>query len=503
MERRLERIDYFMVISVIVVVLCGIFTLYSQEFNVPDAPGKWYRQLIYFLIGLAIMYIMTRINYQFLGSYAFIIYIISIVLLMLTLVEGIGVKPSGHGARSWLDLKFFRFQTSELAKLSTVILLGQYLVIREKEIRHISVLFIPFLIVIIPMVFIILQPDFGTAVSLIPILLAMLFLGGADLMHIGSLVLLGGISLCIPMYLEYTKLTLLPLLSKEVSRVGKNELLTNMNQLGGKIWAVVEGKKAVSDKMTALKDPANLEIIREAMDKVIRENTGGLFQLFSDTSFMLGFSIVLLILSIILFFIKVSQGSNNLRKFYVTLGVIGISLLLAVVVSKKIPFKEYQVIRLTAFVNPEQFRQGAGYQLRASKAAVGSGQFVGKGLFRGEMTEGKIPHVPESSTDFIFASWAEQTGFLGSLILLFFLIAIPLKGLQVSFESKDRFGSLLAAGIVAMIFFHMFINIGIVIGVLPITGLPLSFMSYGGSHLIMSMAAVGIIMSIKTRKHAN
>ncbi|MCX7999339.1 MAG: FtsW/RodA/SpoVE family cell cycle protein, partial [Leptospiraceae bacterium] len=109
----------------------------------------------------------------------------------------------------------------------------------------------------------------------------------------------------------------------------------------------------------------------------------------------------------------------------------------------------------------------------------------------------------ESSTDFIFASWAEQTGFVGSVFLIFVLLAIPLRGLQISYESKDRFGSLLASGIVALIFFHIFINLGIVMGLLPVTGLPLSFVSYGGSHLIMSMIAVGILISIKLRKYAN
>jgi rod shape determining protein RodA len=82
-------------------------------------------------------------------------------------------------------------------------------------------------------------------------------------------------------------------------------------------------------------------------------------------------------------------------------------------------------------------------------------------------------------------------------------MSIPLRGLQISFESKDRFGSLLASGIVALIFFHVAINMGIVIGLLPVTGVPLSFMSYGGSHLLMSMLAVGIILSIKLRKFAN
>ena len=218
---------------------------------------------------------------------------------------------------------------------------------------------------------------------------------------------------------------------------------------------------------------------------------------------MITFGGSLILISAILIGLRITRGSDSLRKYYIPLGVLGISFLFAFAVTKKIPFRENQVIRLTAFINPDQFKQGAGYQLRASKPAIGSGRFVGKGFGHGEMTEGRVPHVPESSTDFIFASWAEQTGFIGSVFLLFFLLSIPLRGLQISFESKDRFGSLLAAGIVALIFFHMAINIGIVIGLMPITGLPLSFMSYGGSHLLMSMVAVGIILSIKLRKHAN
>ena len=103
------------------------------------------------------MILMTRVNYQLLGSYALPIYLISIILLVLTLIPGIGYLPSGRGARSWLKLGPVQLQTSEIAKLSTVILLGQYLVIREREVRNISVLVIPFLIVLVPMVLIILQ----------------------------------------------------------------------------------------------------------------------------------------------------------------------------------------------------------------------------------------------------------------------------------------------------------------------------------------------------------
>ena len=494
-----RKIDYFLIASVFIVVFCGIITLYTQEINVIDGPGKWYKQFFFFLFGLLLMYLTARINYQLLGAYALPIYLFSIFLLGLTLVIG----SQGKGAKSWIKLGPLSFQTSEFAKLSTVILLGQYLVLREREIKKITVLVIPFIIVLIPMALIIIQPDFGTAVSFIPILLAMLFLGGADILHISSLVLFGGITLCIPMYLEYTKLVLVPPLSELLAKTERTEVLSLVTQLGSKIWVLINGQKVQVGDMSYQITPKNLKILQDAADQVIDEHAGFLFRLFSNDNFMLIFSGSLIFLSLVLIFLRLTRGSQELRKYYIPLGVLGISFLFAFGLIKKVPFKEYQVIRLTAFLNPDQFKQGAGYQLRASKPAIGSGRFTGKGFGNGEMTEGKIPQVPESSTDFIFASWAEQQGFLGSIFLLFFLLAIPLRGLQISFESKDRFGSLLAAGIVALIFFHIAINIGIVIGLLPVTGLPLSFMSYGGSHLVISMVAVGIILSIKSRKHAN
>lgn len=497
-EKKIDKIDYFLVITVIIVVICGIITLYTQEIHLTDGPGKWYKQFIFFLIGLTLMYFTSRINYQLLGAYALPIYLFSMVLLILTFALG----HQGKGARSWLKIGAIGFQTSELAKLSTVILLGQYLVLREREIKKITVLIIPFLIVLLPMGLIIIQPDFGTAVSFIPILIAMLFLGGADILHISSLVLYGTITLCIPMYLEFTRLTLITPLSELLVKTQKTEALSYVTQLGSKIWPILNGQKTPIDLNIQI-SVKNIKILQDAAEQVIEDQTSFFYKLFSNDNFMIIFSSGLIFMSGVLILIRLARGNESLRKYYIPLGVLGLSFLSAFIIVKKVPFREYQVVRLTAFINPDQFKQGAGYQLRASKPAIGSGRFTGKGFGNAEMTEGKIPHVPESSTDFIFASWAEQVGFFGSVILLFILISIPLRGLQISFESKDRFGSLLAAGIVALIFFHIAINVGIVIGLLPVTGLPLSFVSYGGSHLVTSMVAVGIILSVKMRKHAN
>ncbi len=486
-------------ISVVIVVLCSVMTLYSQEVNFEDGPGKWYRQLFYFAVGLVVMYFVSRLNYQLLGAYALVIYVFTIFLLIITLIPGIGYLPADRGARSWIKIGPIRIQASEFAKLASVILLGQFMVLKEKDMKNLVVLSIPFLIVIVPMVFILLQPDFGTAVSFLPILFTMLFFGGADILHIGSLLAFGGITLMLPMYVEYSRLTLINDIADFLQRTGKTDLLSVVNRLGGKIWLLLDGKRVEGVNLPS----KTLNSLREAVDQVVEIEGGFLFKIFSNKTLLLTFGVIFLIACLVMVGIRIARGSRTLRQYYIPLGILGISLISAVVVMKIVPFRENQVVRLTAFLNPEEFKQGAGYQLRASKPAVGSGRFFGKGLMNAEMTEGRIPHVPESSTDFIFASWAEQTGFLGSVLLLFFLFSIPLRGLQISYESKDRFGSLLASGIVALLFYHMAINIGIVIGLMPVTGIPLSFMSYGGSHLIMSMTAIGIILSIKSRKHAN
>jgi rod shape determining protein RodA len=440
MEKRLEKLDYILIFCVVVAVTCGIITLYTQEFNIMDGPGKWWRQLIYFFMGMIAMVLMTRINYQLLGSYALPIYLFSIALLVLTLIPGIGYLPLGRGARSWLKLGSIQIQTSEIAKLATVILLGQYLVIREREIKNISVLIIPFLIVILPMVLIILQPDFGTAVSFLPILFAILFLGGADILHIGSLITLGFISLAIPMYVEFTKITLTQPLIDQLVKINNSELVSLVNKVQGKIWLLLKNKSVVIGNIPI--DPPSqklMHVLQEAVDQVMEENTNFFFQIFMNETIMTGFGLILIFISLVLLIIRFARGRDQFRQYYISLGVLGLSIIFASLVIKYIPFRENQVIRLTAFINPDQFKQGAGYQLRASKPAIGSGRFLGKGLTYGEMTEGRVPHVPESSTDFIFASWAEQTGFVGSVFLVFILLAIPLRGLQVSFESKDKF----------------------------------------------------------------
>ncbi len=160
--------------------------------------------------------------------------------------------------------------------------------------------------------------------------------------------------------------------------------------------------------------------------------------------------------------------------------------------------KDYQVARLTAFLDPTSDPDRTGYNLAQAKIAIGSGEFTGKGLFSGTQTNLKF--VPEQHTDFIFTVIGEEFGFAGTGAFLLLFAMFLWRGVRISMMAKDSFGSLLAAGIVSMFAFQGFVNMGMTMGISPITGIPLPFVSYGGSSLIASFLATGILLNIHMRR---
>ncbi len=161
--------------------------------------------------------------------------------------------------------------------------------------------------------------------------------------------------------------------------------------------------------------------------------------------------------------------------------------------------KDYQKKRILTFINPNMDPLGAGYHITQSKIAIGSGMLFGKGYLNGSQT--RLHFLPEQHTDFIFSVFAEEWGFFGSLILITLYILLVLKGLDIAKNSKDKFGCYLALSITVMTFWQVFVNIGMVTGILPVVGTPLLFMSYGGSSLIFTMMSMGILMNIRMRRY--
>jgi rod shape determining protein RodA len=160
--------------------------------------------------------------------------------------------------------------------------------------------------------------------------------------------------------------------------------------------------------------------------------------------------------------------------------------------------KEHQLDRIRVFMKPELDPQGIGFQLLQSKRAIGAGQLVGRGLFQGTQTN--LAYIPEQENDFIFTAIAEQLGFIGGVLVLAAFLVIVWRLLAISANSRDRFGALVAVGFAAMIGFHVFVNVGMTVGLAPVTGLPLPFISQGGSFYISMGMAIGIANSIWLRR---
>jgi len=161
--------------------------------------------------------------------------------------------------------------------------------------------------------------------------------------------------------------------------------------------------------------------------------------------------------------------------------------------------QQYQKDRLLVFVDPSRDPKGAGYNLAQSKIAIGSGGMTGTGLAAG--TQSRFNFIPEPHTDFIFSVLGEQFGFVGAMMLLALYLALLSATLSISASSRDLFGALIAAGLLSMWLFQILENIGMTIGIMPVTGIPLPFMSYGSSFMVTNLAGVGILLSIWSRRY--
>jgi len=204
----------------------------------------------------------------------------------------------------------------------------------------------------------------------------------------------------------------------------------------------------------------------------------------------LGSSMVLLAI----FFVMMFAGGTNIKLLS---GLVVTGILMAPIIW--FSMGSFQKKRILVFLNPKMDPLGAGYHAIQSKIAVGSGGLLGKGLYKG--TQNQLDFLPEQHTDFIFSVLGEEFGFIGSLFLVALYLFLILRMLNIASRSKDLYGMLTIIGITTMFVSHIFINIGMTIGIMPITGLPLPFMSYGGSSFITNMIAVGLVLNIGMRRY--
>lgn len=386
-----ERSDWINPTCMGLLSMFGVFFIYSAQ--VANDGDQWVKQLLYLALGAGVYVATSLLDYRLWLKYAHWVYFAALVALALVLIPGIGTTH-GMGARRWIELPGWSFQPSEVGKIAVLFVTASILTgNRLGTVRDsLQVLIKLALAVGIPMLFIVAEPDLGSALAIAPMVFAMLFVSNLSLRFFaGALavfaLLIGAVALDVAKYANY---------------MDENGLDFN-NDRGAyekSTWA-------------------------------------------------------------------------------------------------RLPLKDYQRNRVLAFWNPDQFdRTGIGWNQVQSRISVGSGGLVGKGWTEG--TQAKLGYLPRAvaHNDFIFSVIAEEKGFLGSIAVIGLFGVLLWNGVRIAGLARDRFGMLLVIGVTALLCVHIFVNIAMTVGLVPVKGIPLPFISYGGTFVLSCCLLQGLVQSV-------
>ncbi|MDR2740449.1 MAG: rod shape-determining protein RodA [Treponema sp.] len=430
--RNFLEIDLPLIFSAIILSVFGILFIYSSGVTSTGVlvSTEYIRQIIWAVAGLIAALIIAIVDYRRFYDLSIYLYLGTIALLVYTCFFGRLV----NGARAWIGVGAFGIQPSEFAKITTIVFLARYLD-GSKRSRNGFVRFaLSCAIVFVPMVVILLQPDFGTSLVFIPILLVMTFITGISLRYV---LFLGA---CI----VFTALFMvMPLWQSNIL----HQSMPSMNILNNMKFVMI----------TIL----GLGII--------------------DAVALFGF-------------LRYKKRYFYWIVYFTAIVILSLGISF---VSHKV-LKDYQIMRLIVFLDPNVDPRGSGWNIIQSITAIGSGGFLGRGYLQG--TQSHYRFLPQQSTDFIFSIFSEEWGFLGGLLVFTLFLIICLRLVRIMKVTLDPFGAYIAAGLSAMYIFHFLINVGMTMGIMPITGIPLLFMSYGGSALTSAMTGIGLALSIYIRR---
>lgn len=430
-KRLFGNVDYYLIFATFSLCGIGIAAIYSAGVDVNGlvVSNEYIKQLIWFLIGIFLLIGAALIDFSRFKDTSWIFFAISVFLLILTLLVGKVV----NGSRSWLGFAGLGIQPAEFAKIATVLMLARYLDSAEFD-SSFKKLSMTGCILAIPLVLILAQPDFGSALVFFPAALVMLTLADVDFRYIlfGVLSIVGiFIFLSIPLYVQNHPNPVL------------NMLITEDN-----ILYVVFIFILIISIISSI----------------------GWFKFKKPYYYWLSYSLAILAFSI--------AGATAANKL----------------------LKPYQIERLLVFIDPNIDPKGSGWNILQSTTAIGSGGFWGKGFLQG--THSHARYIPQQSTDFIFSIIAEEFGFVGCMVLFALYTIIFVRCFVLIETSKDRFNQFVVGGILGIFAFHFMINIGMAMGIMPVTGIPLYFVSYGGSALWSGLISIGILTGISARRYS-
>ena len=435
-RRLLANFDWVLFLNTLVISLIGVAAIYSASKGYTSGTQYWLRQIYWIGIALVAGFFVLLVDMRAIGRWAYLFHGLVIVLLLLVLRHGVGGQ--GSQVERWFMVGGVAIQPSEFAKFSTVLAVSFYF--RDnRRVGNLGLrdLFVPLGLIAVPFVLIVQQPDLGTAMLLALISIPMMILAGVRLRLLGILMVLGVIAIAI----------LVASFKFGYYRFDDDNIKTLQSEDVPPV--LVEQARALRGQRfwTASSLKAKLT------QKVQIDPNDSFLDTAEETAFRPLISYVL---------------------------------------------RPYQQKRLITFVNPDADPLGAGYHVIQSKVAIGSGQFLGKGF--GESTQGSLNFLPARHTDFIFAIFAEEWGFVGAFVLIGLYFALTLRGLSIILQTRDRFSAFLTLGIVSIIGLQVIVNVGMAAGLLPVVGVPLPFFSYGGSSMISMTIGVAMLLNIRMRR---
>ncbi len=434
----LKNIDVLFWISLLFLITIGMVAVYSASFNYSN-PFKYVTtQSVALMIGFVLLVFLVGFNYQYYKHFRWPLYIFACLLLIAVLFFGSTIK----GTKGWFNFGFFSFQPVEVTKIIFILVLSGYLDNNRKDVEKISS-FCKCLLIMLGHVFLImLQPDFSSTLCYFPITLALLYIACSKITHLAAVILYGSLALGIPLLATFLRLD----------------------------------------------------------TQAVQESSFLMFLLNATSSLKIALLILLALIAIIMIIkwflnkLKISIGWTYPIIFLLIIVAGSFS---SVIVDKSL--KDYQRKRLIVFLKPTIDSRGSGYNIIQSKISIGSGRIRGKGFFKGTQTQ--LGFLPEKRTDFIFSVIGEEGGYIFAQLTILFYFLFIWRALVIARNARDRYGSFVAVGIAAMFAFYAIINIGMVMGCMPITGLPLPLLSYGGSSMLSSLIAIGILLSIHIRSY--
>lgn len=476
-----KNVDWWTILLYILLVICGWFSICGASYDYGDPnffdfglrSGK---QLIWIACSLGLASVILSLDHRFFDTYAFLIFGILLLLLFATIFNPHEIK----GSKSWIVLGPVSIQPAEFAKFGTALALAKFMGEYTYSMSNRKHLLATFAIILIPMCLIIMQKETGSALVYLSFFL-MLYREGMS----GAILFTG---VCAVVYfIVGIRFSIVPM-ADEVTPWGEFAVLSLIIILAsGLIWVYCKSGRRLA-----------MIVFVTGISGIILGVLFSFYVIPFNMVYMLLVMIAVLFVTLIVFFLRERIYSY----FYISVFVIGSAVFLF---STDYVFanvlEPHQKVRIEVLLGMKDDPSGAGYNVNQSKIAIGSGGLLGKGFLNGTQT--KLKYVPEQDTDFIFCTVGEEQGFFGSSVVLLLYMTLILRLIFLAERQPTRFARVYGYSVMSIFFFHLFINVGMVLGLTPVIGIPLPFFSYGGSSLWGFTILLFVFLRIDAARYGN